>query len=110
MGYLLTVSSDSIPAVWDLQKFVLCRRLIGHEDQTTTGALRNVDELLLAFTGARDHTARLWNALTGDCLVLMNSGAAIIGVAFVDEGSEPVTLCTATQHCLQVWEVGKTSL
>eukprot|EP00931_Biecheleriopsis_adriatica_P043148 TRINITY_DN24674_c0_g1_i1.p1 TRINITY_DN24674_c0_g1~~TRINITY_DN24674_c0_g1_i1.p1 ORF type:complete len:525 (+),score=97.89 TRINITY_DN24674_c0_g1_i1:35-1609(+) len=103
--FILSLSTDKIPAVWDFLNAKLCTKLIGHSDHPTAGTFLEVDGSLLVITGSMDGTARIWTAQDGRCLVLVDVGTPVIGLAIEAVRSEHLKLVTSTREGLQTWQI-----
>jgi len=112
--FLLTVSSDKRPAVWNLENNSCCCRLLGHTGITKAGDFYQVDgaasehDILLVATGADDQTARIWDPLdSGRCLGVIHVGVPVLGVSWLPRPSSPLLpwLCVLTSGGVRLWEV-----
>lgn len=79
--------------------------LAGHSDAVTTVAFSPNGKLIAS--GSQDHTARIWDASTGQLLRTLSADSlAVSSVSFSYDGTRLATAATSDSgHMLQVWNV-----
>ncbi len=85
---LAAAGGDSETSIWDMQEYKLLFKLVGHEPPVFTnyvGWSPDGTRLLTVAgnpdVGARDNTARIWDAATGEQLLVLRGHTASIGSA-----------------------------
>ena len=69
-------SDDRTVVYWDMAEGRPASTLIGHQDYVRCGAVvPSTDSLFLS--GSYDHTVRLWDTRSGNCVAVMDHGAPV---------------------------------
>lgn len=81
---LLTAGKDGLAIKWDVASATESARFVGHEQWINTVEISPSGRLLA--TASDDKTVRVWNAKTGELLLIINTVMEATGIAFsIDE-------------------------
>jgi WD40 repeat protein len=102
-GKLVATSADSAVRVWEVRPYQPIRLVLGHSD--LCGAIAFSPDGKMILTGSRDRNVRLWDALTGQPLILPQRGHSdnILAVAFSPDGK--LALTGSEAKTARIWEV-----
>lgn len=106
--FLLTVSSDRVPRIWNLRTNEASHLLAeAHELSVQCGAFEASSRLVV--TGSKDMTARVWSVANGNCVAVLEVKAEVVGVGFApcDLAANPdmAVVCVTTVAGMQIWEL-----
>jgi len=97
-GRIVVASAGEPLTVWDLDEGALRARWRAHAGHTV--AVAAADDLVAS--GATDHKVRLWNPLSGTCLVeMIGHSAWVTSVAVAADGSRVVS--SSADGTIRVW-------
>lgn len=95
--------------VWDLDRHAIKTELLGHTGDVT--ALVVIPEIASGLasalasamaSGSADHSVKVWNVLTGDCVATLRGHESQVGaLAILDDG----TLASSSRSWICVWDL-----
>lgn len=80
---VMSGSDDGVVRAWDLQTGDELSSLIGHQDSIRTGEAYTDDVWV---TGSYDHTVKLWDVRSSECINSLDHGAPVESVVVYANG------------------------
>jgi WD40 repeat protein len=99
-GKMIASGSDELLRVWDAQSHKLINQFSGHEDSIFGLAFSPDGERLV--TGSHDRTVRIWNVMSGKCLVLAGHENLVESVAWSPDGTRVAS--ASTDQSARIWD------
>lgn len=99
--HIMSGSDDSNVTCWDLQAQTSAFTLQGHKDHVRTGLVSPASENIW-ITGSHDHTVKVWDTRSQECLATMEHQAPIEDIVALPGGG---IILTAAGNEVKVWDV-----
>lgn len=101
LHHVMAGSDDSKVTCWDLQAQSSAFTLEGHKDHVRTGLVSPASENIW-ITGSHDHTVKVWDTRSGECLATMEHQAPIEDIVALPGGG---IILSAAGNEVKVWDV-----
>ncbi|KAJ1621833.1 WD40-repeat-containing domain protein [Pavlovales sp. CCMP2436] len=99
--HLASGADDGVIAIWDIGARAVRTTLSGHTDRVRALAGYEAESALLASCG-HDHTARLWDARSGKCVLTLSHAQPVESVLVLPGGA---LVATAAGNGVYVWDL-----
>lgn len=98
---LFTASDDHRALCWDVQAESQIRAFDGHSDFIRSGALNPASSHMFV-TGSYDHTVRLWDVNSPNCVMTLKHAAPVEDLVLLPGGG---VLASASGNTLTLWDI-----
>lgn len=101
LHHVMAGSDDSKVTCWDLQGQTSAFTLEGHKDHVRTGLVSPASENIW-ITGSHDHTVKVWDTRSQECLATMEHQAPIEDIVALPGGG---IILSAAGNEIKIWDV-----